>query len=73
MRVKPRLTFQPYGKQQDVQVSLNRLTKGKGTGLVCSYYDYTHLVMHSEVLVKFDLKAQKMIFKSASLFNKANQ
>ena len=43
-KVKPRITFNPYGDHQRNQSIVLRLSKG--LGLKCSYFDYTKLVEH---------------------------
>mmetsp|Transcript_9311 Transcript_9311/g.12666 ORF Transcript_9311/g.12666 Transcript_9311/m.12666 type:complete len:148 (+) Transcript_9311:603-1046(+) len=65
IKVKPRMTFTPIGEPERVMLAVNRMNKG--LGLVCSYFDYTRLVEHQNVIVRLDLNSKTLRFESQAL------
>ena len=66
-QVKPRLTFNPYGDHQHNYQKLARLSKG--LGLNCSYFDYSKLIEHQNVVLRIDSKSKALKIESQALID----
>lgn len=66
-QVKPRLTFNPYGDHQHNYQKLTRLSKG--LGLKCSYFDYSKLVEHQNVVLRIDQNSKAVRIESLALID----